>query len=154
MWLKHAVDGIPVQDLAVSFNQMYRSYLIYFPGDINRYITKIANVEMGFGPRYLLEDKLQEVKEAYPVSVPVDVVQAESIEELKRPLKVLLGKIDWTAMNKKREERQNPHRVHTDEEIQNTVSDGMQSDKNEHTTGVEDSLHRINEHEHVHDTSI
>ena len=141
MWLKLAAEGIPTKDLAVSFNQMYRAYLLYYPGTNNKYVTNIAGTEFGMGPRYLLEKKLKEVKKSYPVTVPINVIQAEPIEELKRPLKVLLGKKRYL-------------RVHDTDAIQDTVSTGDQSNKDDGTRPHTNTMQRVNEHEVIHSTEV
>lgn len=143
MWLKQAADGLPLDQLSVSFNNMYRAYVVYYPGTTNRYITRIAGIEMGFGPRYLLEEKLEEVKAAYPVTVPGDVVQSAMIEELKRPLSVLLGKKKYLSMS--------------EEDKEAAILENLQiSDKDDpgRVTGYEDSIRRINDPEKIKVTVI
>jgi hypothetical protein len=144
MWLKQAAEGIPTDSLSVSFNQMYRAYVVYYPGTTNRYITRIAGIEMGFGPRYLLEEKLEAVKAAgYGATIPADVVQFEQIEELKTPLKVLLGKKKYLEMS--------------EDEKEAAILENLQlSDKDDpgRVTGYEDSLKRINDPEKIKVTVI
>jgi len=142
MWLRLAGEGLPTKSLTVSFDNMWRDYVIYYPGSQDKYIVLIAGVPFGFGPRYMLNKHLKTVKGSYPVTIPQDVIQVEKIPQLSQPVHRLLGK------------KQKYLRIPESEReaiIDQTFSP---SDKDEHVTGYEDSIRRINEREKIKITNV
>jgi hypothetical protein len=81
-----------IKDFTISFNEMYRDYVIYFPGHIDWYITRIGDQEAGFGPRYLLKKILDNVEKANPDgTIDSGSVEVRTIPELPEPLIRRLG---------------------------------------------------------------
>lgn len=84
--------NLDLDSLMVSFQEMYRDYVIYYPGSIDKYITNIGDVELGFGPRYLLHKLLREVRKANPDgTVDNGSVVVKTIPQLPEPLIRRLG---------------------------------------------------------------
>lgn len=83
-----------ISDLTVSFNEMYRDYVIYYPGHTDWYITNIVDIELGFGPRYLLYKLLKDVEKANPDgTVDSGSVVVKTIPVLPEPLTRRLGQL-------------------------------------------------------------
>jgi hypothetical protein len=81
-----------IKDFTISFNEMYRDYVIYFPGHIDWYITRIGDLDAGFGPRYLLKKILEQVEKANPDgTIDSGSVEVRTIPELPEPLIRRLG---------------------------------------------------------------
>lgn len=90
--------NLNLDSLLVSFNEMYRDYVIYYPGSIDKYITNIGDIELGFGPRYLLHKLLKEVRRANPDgTVDNGSVVVKTIPELPEPLTRRLGQLNKKA---------------------------------------------------------
>lgn len=84
--------NLNLDSLLVSFNEMFRDYVIYYPGSIDKYITNIGDIELGFGPRYLLHKLLREVRKANPDgTVDNGSVVVKTIPQLPEPLIRRLG---------------------------------------------------------------
>ena len=89
-----------LDSLLVSFNEMYRDYVIYYPGHIDWYITNIGDIELGFGPRYLLHKLLKEVRKANPDgTVDNGSVVVKTIPQLPEPLIRRLGSSNIPTSN-------------------------------------------------------
>lgn len=90
--------NLNLDSLLVSFNEMYRDYVIYYPGSIDKYITNIGDIELGFGPRYLLHKLLKEVRKANPDgTVDNGSVVVKTIPQLPEPLTRRLGQLNREA---------------------------------------------------------
>jgi len=90
--------NLNLDSLLVSFNEMYRDYVIYYPGSIDKYITNIGDIELGFGPRYLLHKLLREVRKANPDgTVDNGSVVVKTIPQLPEPLIRRLGSLNKQA---------------------------------------------------------
>lgn len=89
---------LQLSSLMVSFNEMYRDYVIYYPGHIDWYITNIGDIELGFGPRYLLQKLLREVEKANPDgTVDKGSIVVKTIPQLPEPLTRRLGQLNREA---------------------------------------------------------
>lgn len=92
--------NLNLDSLLVSFNEMYRDYVIYYPGSIDKYITNIGDIELGFGPRYLLHKLLKEVRKANPDgTVDNGSVVVKTIPQLPEPLIRRLGSLNISTSN-------------------------------------------------------
>lgn len=92
--------NLNLDSLIVSFNEMYRDYVIYYPGSIDKYITNIGDIELGFGPRYLLHKLLREVRKANPDgTVDNGSVVVKTIPQLPEPLIRRLGSANISTSN-------------------------------------------------------
>lgn len=90
--------NLNLDSLIVSFNEMYRDYVIYYPGSIDKYITNIGDIELGFGPRYLLHKLLREVRKANPDgTVDNGSIVVKTIPQLPEPLTRRLGQLNREA---------------------------------------------------------
>lgn len=106
--------NLNLDSLIVSFNEMYRDYVIYYPGSIDKYITNIGDIELGFGPRYLLHKLLREVRKANPDgTVDNGSVVVKTIPQLPEPLIRRLGSLsreacgeDFPTSNEPEEEKE------------------------------------------------
>ena len=89
---------LQLSSLMVSFNEMFRDYVIYYPGHIDWYITNIGDIELGFGPRYLLQKLLREVEKANPDgTVDKGSIVVKTIPQLPEPLTRRLGQLNREA---------------------------------------------------------
>lgn len=85
---------IPVSSLMISFNEMYKDYVVYYPGTVNMYITYIGDETLGFGPRYLLKKILKQVEKANPDgTVDSGSIEVRTIPKLPEPLIRRLGQL-------------------------------------------------------------
>lgn len=92
--------NLDLDSLMVSFQEMYRDYVIYYPGSIDKYITNIGDIELGFGPRYLLHKLLKEVRKANPDgTVDNGSVVVKTIPQLPEPLIRRLGSSNIPTSN-------------------------------------------------------
>lgn len=90
--------NLNLDSLIVSFNEMFRDYVVYYPGSIDKYITNIGDVELGFGPRYLLHKLLKEIRRANPDgTVDNGSVVVKTIPELPEPITRRLGQLNKKA---------------------------------------------------------
>lgn len=90
--------NLRLDSLMISFNEMYRDYVIYYPGSIDKYICEIGTIELGFGPRYLLHKLLREVRKANPDgTVDNGSVVVKTIPQLPEPLIRRLGNLNKQA---------------------------------------------------------
>ena len=90
--------NLNLDSLLVSFNEMFRDYVVYYPGSIDKYITNIGDIELGFGPRYLLHKLLREVRKANPDgNVDNGSVVVKTIPQLPEPLVRRLGSLSREA---------------------------------------------------------
>lgn len=86
---------IPIKSLMISFNEMYKDYVVYYPGTVNMYITYIGDETLGFGPRYLLKKILDKVEKANPDgTVDSGSIEVRIIPKLPEPLIRRLGKVN------------------------------------------------------------
>lgn len=89
---------IPVKSLMISFNEMYKDYVVYYPGTVDMYITYIGDQTLGFGPRYLLKKILDQVAKANPDgTVDSGSIEVRTIPKLPEPLIRRLGQLNKTA---------------------------------------------------------
>lgn len=87
-------EELNISDLQISFNEMYRDYVIYYPGHIDWYITNIGDIELGFGPRYLLHKLIKEIEKANPDgTIDSGSIVVKTIPELPEPLTRRLGQL-------------------------------------------------------------
>lgn len=85
---------IPVKSLMISFNEMYKDYVVYYPGTVDMYITYIGDQTLGFGPRYLLKKILEQVAKANPDgTVDSGSIEVRTIPKLPEPLIRRLGQL-------------------------------------------------------------
>lgn len=85
---------IPIKSLMISFNEMYKDYVVYYPGTVNMYITYIGDQTLGFGPRYLLKKILDQVAKANPDgTVDSGSIEVRTIPKLPEPLIRRLGTV-------------------------------------------------------------
>lgn len=88
-------QDIQLSDLMISFNETFKDYVIYFPGTTDQYITRIGDVELGFGPRYLLKKLLFDVKKVNPSGkINTSYIEVRTIPHLDEPLMRRLGSAD------------------------------------------------------------
>ena len=86
---------IPVKSLMISFNEMYKDYVVYYPGTVDMYITYIGDQTLGFGPRYLLKKILDQVSKANPDgTVDSGSIEVRTIPKLPEPLIRRLGQLN------------------------------------------------------------
>lgn len=86
---------IPVKSLMISFNEMYKDYVVYYPGTVDMYITYIGDETLGFGPRYLLKKILEKVEKANPDgTVDSGSIEVRTIPKLPEPLIRRLGQLN------------------------------------------------------------
>ena len=85
---------IPVKSLMISFNEIYKDYVVYYPGTVDMYITYIGDQTLGFGPRYLLKKILDQVAKANPDgTVDSGSIEVRTIPKLPEPLIRRLGQL-------------------------------------------------------------
>lgn len=89
---------IPIKSLMISFNEMYKDYVVYYPGTVDMYITYIGDQTLGFGPRYLLKKILEQVEKANPDgTVDSGSIEVRTIPKLPEPLIRRLGQLNKKA---------------------------------------------------------
>ena len=117
--------NLNLDSLIVSFNEMYRDYVVYYPGSIDKYITNIGDIELGFGPRYLLHKLLKEVRKANPDgTVDNGSVVVKTIPQLPEPLTRRLGSLEVATNNEVIEKTVGePKSVHEDVSVEQSCDD-------------------------------
>ena len=117
--------NLNLDSLIVSFNEMYRDYVVYYPGSIDKYITNIGDIELGFGPRYLLHKLLKEVRKANPDgTVDNGSVVVKTIPQLPEPLTRRLGSLEVATNNEVIEKTVGePKSVHEDVSVEQECKD-------------------------------
>lgn len=84
---------LSLDSLSVAFDDMLFDYIIYAPDSFDKYVTRIGDVRLGAGPRYLLLRLLDELHEQFPDGqVPMDMVEIRDMPKLSEPIMRRLGK--------------------------------------------------------------
>lgn len=100
--IEYAPQDIPISKFNISFQEMFRDYVIYFPGTTDQYVTRIGDTDLGFGPRYLLKKLLYEVHQSNPDgTVNTSYIEVRTIPKLEEPIMRRLGKSEKDKLVKK-----------------------------------------------------
>lgn len=84
---------LALSDLSVAFDDMLFDYIIYAPNSFDKYVTRIGDVRLGAGPRYLLLRLLEELQEQFPDGIiPIEMVEIRDLPKLSEPIMRRLGK--------------------------------------------------------------
>ena len=100
-WLKAAEHEtlINADDLDISFNDDFKDYVIYKPGDTTQYLVRSLDTSLGFAPRYILSKALAALKESYPVHIPAHVLEFQQLPEIDNKV---IRKLGWLISRKRK----------------------------------------------------
>jgi hypothetical protein len=87
---------INVNDLKVTYSELFDDSYVPVPWDLSSYVTKIGDILIGFGEETYLRNALEKVKERYGENIKTVFIESKKIPKLSEPIIRRHGQIEFT----------------------------------------------------------